>query len=521
MALEAWKKASDTARRSGQLMRIAHAARRVGNAGDAMERDRARNALAALLGDARGIPMKVGQFLSQGEDGRAYEALRASAEPLPLCDVRDQIEASLGAPIEAHFSEFDESTAAASLGQVHRARLLDGREVAVKVRYPGIVSQVEAELRLAGLIPGIGPAKRWGFDVDGYRSMLGDDLSRELDYRIEAKTQERAGNALQIPGLVVPKIISELCREDLLVQVFEGGSPITMFARISVDDRRAIAKTLLATLFRSLFCTGELHADPHFGNLAVRQSGRSAMEVVVYDWGCTVPLSLARRQALLKVILACREKRDIELMSAYVAMGFDGEKLSSIANSLPALSAMLLEPFLLDRALNTKTWNLSKRFEMLLGEHRWWFRSAGPPDSVLLLRAIHGVFCQLEALQIAIPWWTILQETLGEETMNAARQASLPPLDPTLRDCAQTLQAIAKSLKVQVLDHGKEKVSISMPAEAALDLQGIVPEDLVERVEKSGVDFALLVQHIRETGIAPQALLDIEDGSKHFRVWLE
>lgn len=521
MALEHWKKATDTARRGGQLIRIAHAVRRVSNAGDDLECDRARNALAALLGDARGIPMKIGQFLSQGEFGEAYAGLRANVEPIALNELRPQIEASLGAPIEAHFSEFDESSAAASLGQVHRARLLCGREVAVKVRYPGIVSQVEAELRLAGLIPGIGPAKRWGFDVDGYRSMLSDDLSRELDYRCEAESQTRARSQLQIPGLVVPEIVSELCREDLLVQHFERGSPIDMFSRASADDRRSIARTLLATLFRSLFCTGVLHADPHFGNLAVRQSGNSSMEVVLYDWGCTVRISETRRLALLQLILACREKRDIELMSAYIAMEFDGKKLSSIAHSLPALSAMLLEPFLIDRALNVSTWNLSQRFEMLLGDHRWWFRSAGPPDSVLLLRAIHGIFCQLEALEIAVPWWPILVDTVDAETLDRARRTKLPQLDPALQTRAQELQAIAKALKVRVLDHGREKVSISMPAEAALDLQSIVPSDLVERVEASGVDFAILVQHIRDSGIAPQELLDVEDGAKHYRVWLE
>ena len=78
MALEPWKKAADTARRGGQLIRIARAAKQVGKASNDLERDRARSALAALLRDARGIPMKVGQFLSQGEGGEAYDALRSN-----------------------------------------------------------------------------------------------------------------------------------------------------------------------------------------------------------------------------------------------------------------------------------------------------------------------------------------------------------------------------------------------------------------------------------------------------------
>ena len=521
MSLESISKIAEGARRGGKLLKIAQASRKLAKASDGEDRRRAQGALSSLLADARGVPMKIGQFLSEGEAGGAYSELTTSIEPIPLCELRASIEASLGAPIESIFSEFAESKAAASLGQVHRARLLDGREVAVKVRYPGIVAEVEAEMRIADLIPGVGPAKRWGIDIDGYRTILRDDLERELDYRSEAARQESMGNALQGGSLVVPQVISEWCREDILVQAFESGHRLEMFSHVGAEDRQDIARTLISTFFRSLFCVGEIHADPHFGNLAVRQTNDGHMQVILYDWGCTIPIEHTRSRALLKLILACRENRDVELMSAYIEMGFDGDKLASISRQLPALTAMLLEPFTSDGALNSDTWNLSARFVALLGEHRWWFRSAGPPDSVLLLRAVHGLFCQLASLKIALPWWPILEATVGKARLNTARTAPLPALPSTLAQSAHGLKAKANSLRVRVLDGGKQKVSMSMPAEVALDLENIVPEELRARVNASGVDFAQLLSQVQESGIAPQEILNIEDGTKRYLVWLE
>ena len=142
---------TNTIRRGLQLAKIGQAAAGVRRA-DAATRPLAQRALARLLADARGVPMKVGQYLATLPDHQAFAPLTESIEPVPVDAVAATLEAAFGCPLDDVFSTFESSEAAASLGQVHRAVLRDGRTVAVKVRYADIAAAVEAEMGLAGLL---------------------------------------------------------------------------------------------------------------------------------------------------------------------------------------------------------------------------------------------------------------------------------------------------------------------------------------------------------------------------------
>lgn len=152
-------------------------------------RQKASQALTALFADARGVTIKFGQIMAQGGDDPLTE-LTDSIEPLPLSDMIPVIEEELGLPALEVLESIDESQAAASLGQVHKARLKDRKKVALKVQYPAIKDAVDAEMKLFGLMPGVGPVNKWGVDLDGYKPALRDNMDRELDYRNEAAHQE-------------------------------------------------------------------------------------------------------------------------------------------------------------------------------------------------------------------------------------------------------------------------------------------------------------------------------------------
>lgn len=213
-------------RRAATLVRVGLAARRLRKARGDDNRRVAQQALAAQLADARGVPMKIGQFIATVRPDSGLEQLTRGTEPLPLDAVLPLLDEILGHDHRELFSDFPPAAAAATLGQVHRARLHDGREVAVKLQYPDIADAVETEMKLAGLVPSAGPARRWNFDLDGYIETLRSNMRRELDYMDEARRQHEFRAAVQTEGLVVPEVLAEHCRPAMLVQSWEVGDEL-------------------------------------------------------------------------------------------------------------------------------------------------------------------------------------------------------------------------------------------------------------------------------------------------------
>jgi predicted unusual protein kinase regulating ubiquinone biosynthesis (AarF/ABC1/UbiB family) len=512
-------------KRALQVAKIGLAARRIAKARTASDKTQAREALAALFSDAKGVTMKVGQLLAgQAGDGE-YTDLVTSIEPLPLTEIEPLIAENLGHPVTDIFSDLDESQAAASLGQVHHAHLTDGREVAVKVRYPGIAEAVDAELKLAGLMPGLGPVKKWGFDLDGYKTTLKSNMDRELDYTSEAARQTEFAEKVQVPGLVVPKIHADVLAEGVLVQDWQSGLRLSEITGWPERDRKSVARILLGTLLCSLFEAGRVHGDPHPGNSYYRKTTRGQVEVVLMDYGCIVDVDDSARLALLKMIISLREGQPVDVLQAFAAMGFEAEKLALIAEPLAAVADVLLLPFLHDGEFDFANWNLKNRFETLLGENRWWFRSAGPPSLLLLLRAFQGLVQQLEQLQVNVDWGQVLMDHVSLKTRTLATNMSLPPLPEGLsvaHIAATTPKEAAAHLKVLVTRDAEQIVEVTMPGRAARNIENLMPEDVLAQITATGdIDIEEIKKRLKDTGLCPQDIFDFDNGEKRYRVWLE
>lgn len=496
--------------RARRLLRVGWLARRARRQGG---RELARRALWEILGQSRGVTLKIGQLLA----GREHHLeLAAAVAARPLSELLPRLEAAFGRPLASTFPTLSAARAAASLGQVHYGRLVDGREVAVKIRYPDIRAAVAAELRLAGLVPGLGPARRWDFDVEGYRRALSADLDRELDYRGEAERQARFRAAVEVPGLVVPEIIPELVREDVLVQSWEAGEPLAGAREWPLRARAELARTLLATHFTSLFSAGLLHADPNPGNLFVRRPATGPAELVLFDYGCVLELPVGRRAALLELIVAVREGLDRDLLAAWTALGFDAAKLAALAPQLPRLTRLLFEPFVVDEPFDPARWRLGERVEALLGDLKWWFRSAGPPELLFLLRAFEGLVDQLRVLDVRLPWWPLLARAAGREALAAARGAERPSIRPEV-----PVAALAGHLRVRVEEGGHELVSLALPAAEVLRLEQIVPAPVQRAITRKGIDLGALVARLVTDGIRPGPVFELHEGRRAYRVWLE
>lgn len=508
-------------KRLTQLFHIGRAAKKIRASQSETEKVLAQRALVNLLADARGISLKVGQLFANMEGSNEFQSLTNNVPALPLKIMLPVLENSLGFPAKKVFKNIQPATAAASLGQVHFAQLHDGTDVAIKIRYPDIAKAVEAELQLAGLIPNIGKTQQWGFDLAAYKKTLRDTLERELDYRGEAKRQTYFRENLHVPYLDIPRVYDEFSSDCVLVQSRATGVMFPEIVYWSESERYLIAQTLLQTLFTSVFVTGEIHADPHNGNTLYNHQNNASM-VTLLDFGCTVSLEKIRRLALLKLILGCREKSAVNPLDCFVALGFDAQKLAYIQGALPMLCQILFRPFLSTHAFNLSDWQLEKAITDLLGEKKWWFRSAGMADFLLLMRAFQGLTQQLQQLQINLKWWELLINSVGEKILQQAKDLNLPSISINTPQCkVLDFASQAQKLHVKITENSQPLVSISLPSEAALELDKLIPDEVREELEQHEMlNLPVLLARLKAEGLSPQVLFECQLKTKNYCVWL-
>lgn len=505
-------------KRATQLFHIGVATRRVQQSRSENERVLAKHALGRLLADARGISMKVGQLLAGVDPDNPLQPLLNNIPALPLEQILPLLSSALGAPVHSSFKNIQPAAHAASLGQVHFAELLDGTPVAIKIRYPDIANLVAAELALAGLMPEVGPVQQWGFDLRAYKLALHSNMQRELDYRSEAQRQESFRQQVQVEGLCVPKIYAAWSREQVLVQSRANGVMLTDVRHWSFAERKRVTEILLQTFFCSLFSAGEIHADPHPGNYLFERCASGKITVHLLDFGCTLSISSTQRLALLKLIIACRKHQAVSPLDCLVALGFAADKLQFILASLPALCQILLRPFNSDGVFIPAEWHLEPDIKQLLGEDRWWFRAAGPAELLWLMRAFQGLLLQLEVLKTPVDWWANLLDTINPTLVERAQQLELPVIQAQAPDFA----GLARRLQVLVTENGEPRVNVTLPSAAVLQLEQIIPPDVIEKLEQSQTaSLPEIMQRLRTQGLQPQILFEFGDHAKRYKVWLE
>jgi len=274
--------------------------------------------------------IKLGQALSTRADMvpapylAALERMQDNVAALPFDDIREVVENELGVRLNKAFAEFDEQPlGCASLAQVHRATLRDGRLVAVKVQRPGIVDTMRSDLdALAHLAGGadrmtdIGRRLHFSDWVQEFRRTL----LAELDYQAEAENLERFGEHLRAyPELLVPAPVWDLTARRVLTMELVQGTKATGISglRRTEHDMSGLASALMRGYLDQVFVHGEIHADPHPGNLLVTDDGRLAL----FDLGMVAHVPPKQRERLLKLLFAAVDGRGEEVASEAIAMG--------------------------------------------------------------------------------------------------------------------------------------------------------------------------------------------------------
>jgi predicted unusual protein kinase regulating ubiquinone biosynthesis (AarF/ABC1/UbiB family) len=255
----------------------------------AMEERALRTAdeLVARLGEMKGAAMKLGQVLSTldfdlvppGEREGFKErlaALRDQAPKAPFKDLRKLMERELGGPLAEHFAEFHEDAiAAASIGQVHRAVTRDGREVAVKVQYPGVAEAVETDLRNIGLLMPLIKRLAPGLDAKAIAAELRDRVGEELDYELEAQHQRAVARVFRgHPFIRVPEVDTALSTRRVLVSEFVHGLDFGRVKQLPEAERDRFGEIVFRFFYGLLMQESLAAGDPHPGNYLLCDDGR-------------------------------------------------------------------------------------------------------------------------------------------------------------------------------------------------------------------------------------------------------
>jgi predicted unusual protein kinase regulating ubiquinone biosynthesis (AarF/ABC1/UbiB family) len=393
--------------------------------GDAEEEERSfRKAsgerIAATLGELKGAAMKVGQIASAAKEflppevADAMAKLQRSAPPMSFDVIEEQIHAELGESPEVLFQWFDtEPFAAASVGQVHRARTDDGREVVCKVQYPGVDGAVDSDLQQVKL------ALRFGGLVnvdkklfDAMFEELRERLHEELDYCNEAENVRSFGAFHERhPKIHVPEVIGARSSKRVLTMSFEPGRSLSELGEAGADQRlRDEVGTLLATMLTDqLYEHGAVHGDPNPGNFAWREDG----SIVVYDFGCVKRMEPDTIEQIRGLLIAARA-RDYKALDAAMH-GFGAMRTDKSIDPedyerwLHALAPPLFAEELYDYGAADLGARVKALVPWVVKRANWWQPVS---ETVILNRAVGGLYDNLRSMRARVPSRQIIERHL-------------------------------------------------------------------------------------------------------------
>jgi predicted unusual protein kinase regulating ubiquinone biosynthesis (AarF/ABC1/UbiB family) len=285
--------------------------------------------IAQTLGELKGAAMKLGQMASLQSDllprelSEALQKLQKEAQPMPYGVVAEVIRRELGSAPESLFSRFDQAPfASASIGQVHRARTDDGREVVVKVQYPEVDTSVDSDLaHLKLALRASGMVRGTRANLDALFEEIRARLHEELDYGREADNLREFGAFhARHDFIVVPKVVGERSAARVLTLTHEGGANLNHLDADPAFDRAArdrIGQNLFRLVLEQLFVHGSIHADPNPANFAFRPDGT----IVLYDFGCVKVVRPEIRAWWARTLLAAFDREWPVVERGLLALG--------------------------------------------------------------------------------------------------------------------------------------------------------------------------------------------------------
>jgi len=381
-----------------------------------------------VLGQLRGGAMKLGQLASfvdvdflPAEFREVYRDkladLRDAAPPMSFEKVRRVLEQEWEEPVESLFAEFEpHAAAAASIGQVHRAVLADGRQVAVKIQYPEVADALASDLGLASIGIRLAKALAPGLDPEVVAGELRERVMEELDYELEAQHQRAFSRAYRDhPFIYIPSVVTSLSRRRVMVSEWVDGMSFDEVLELPQADRDRIGEIIDRFFLGSMHRMGRFNTDPHPGNYRARPDG----SVVFYDFGNTKLVDPGWLQSTRRMLQAILDGDTQAYVDEAFALGYLRRADRVDGQWLLAQTLATEEWWLQDQQLRIDPDYVGRLLAQLLEVSpqaiRFLREVKVPPEEIWWRRVTVGVFAILGQLHATANWHRIMREYVFEE----------------------------------------------------------------------------------------------------------
>jgi predicted unusual protein kinase regulating ubiquinone biosynthesis (AarF/ABC1/UbiB family) len=375
------------------------------------------------LGKMKGAAMKVGQLASfidteflPPEYRDLYQDkladLRTSAPPMPWKKVKKVLEEEWEESPEELFDDFsEEAAAAASIGQVHRAVLPDGRDVAVKIQYPGVAEAIRADLQNAGMFLRLAKAIAPGLDAKAAAEELKERVSEELDYELEAQNQRSFSRGYRgHPFIYVPDVVTRLSTRRVMVSEWVDGVGFEEIKELPQQEKDRFGEIVFRFCFGSIYHLQHFNADAHPGNYLLLEDGR----VAFLDFGMTKHLDKDQIELEIAALEAAFEENPEALRVALHDLGFLNNPKKVDAERLMEHVRTVGGWYMEDREVTVDSNRVMKAIAAVSDPRSGFFdlmrRENVPANELMGRRMESGLLAVLGQLQATRNWYRIGRE---------------------------------------------------------------------------------------------------------------
>jgi len=386
-----------------------------------LEREHHAQELRDALGGLRGPLMKVAQLLSTIPDALPPEytkeltQLQADAPPMGWPFVKRRMASELGTGWQSRFRSFEKTAAsAASLGQVHKAVIGDGRTVACKLQYPDMQSAVEADLRQLAWVFSIFERYDKVISTRHIHAEISARLREELDYGLEARHMNLYGAMLsQTPDVHIPDPITELSTGRLLTMTWADGQKLLPFIKAHPEHNNDIALKMFRAWYVPFYYYGVIHGDPHLGNYTVR----SDLTINLLDFGCIRVFPPRFVKGVISLYKALQDEDEDAQVAAYELWGFENPSRDLI-EVLNIWARFVYAPIMEDRIRKMQETNSGDYGRETAAKVHAALREVGgvaiPREFVFMDRAAIGLGSVFLHLNAEINWYRVFHELIED-----------------------------------------------------------------------------------------------------------